>query len=463
MIQPDPSKALRCIPSLDAFLRRDRLANVTHPVAYRESRAYLEKVRGEVLAGKMGESDVTDLFATKAAEEAVLRRCELSQEAHHARVINATGIVLHTGIGRAPLPEVAQRAIVEAAGYAIVEVDPRTGQRNQREEKISALIQQILGVEAGLVVNNNAAATTLVLAALAGGTEVITSRGELIEIGGGFRVPDVMRQAGCTMVEVGATNRTHLRDFEQAITDRTSMLLKVHTSNFRLVGFQGTPSLSELVGLAGQRGLMVVEDLGSGLLCEQNVAGLVNEPRVQDSVKTGAELVCFSGDKLLGGPQSGILVGKKDVVAKVRAHPLYRAFRCDKLTLAALEATLKVYRDGDPLAEIPVLRALSATTDALRRRADTLVGSFRSSGSKILGMAEVVTSDSFAGSGANPAHPIPSVAIALPGGDRVCDALRTGPGTAVFARIENDRVLLDLRSFDGEDLDFVAQQVCDKL
>ena len=463
MMKPDPSKALRCIPSLDAFLSRDNLKGMPRAVAYRESREYIDEVREQVLSGRLGETDVAELFATLKAEEAVMQRCERAQARHHARVINATGIVLHTGIGRAPMPSAAVEAIAQAAGYAIVEVDPATGQRNQREEKISELLASILGVEAGLAVNNNAAATTLVLAAMAGGKEVVTSRGELVEIGGGFRVPDVMRQAGCRMVEVGSTNRTHLRDFAAAITDETAMLLKVHTSNYRLVGFHGTPDLSELVGLARQRGVLAVEDLGSGLLCESPVAGLVEEPRVADSVATGADLICFSGDKLLGGPQSGLIVGTKTAVAQVRAHPLYRAFRCDKLTLAALEATLSIYRDGDPLSEIPTLRALSRSVEQLRERADALCKVLVGSGSKILAKAKVVESESFAGSGANPAHPIPSVAIALPGGERVCDALRSGAGVSVFARIEAGDVLLDLRSLDSEDLDFVASEIIEKL
>ena len=460
MIKPDPNKALRCIPSLDAFLRRETLGGVPRSVVQRESRAYLDEVRTAVLAGRMGEDEVADLFATNAAETEVIDRCGRSQMLHHQRVINATGIVLHTGIGRAPIPDAAREAISQAVGYVIVEIDPRTGQRNQREEKISTLLQQILGVEAGLVVNNNAAATTLVLASLAGGKEVITSRGELVEIGGGFRVPDVMRQARCKLVEVGATNRTHLHDFESAIGDETAMLLKVHTSNFRLVGFHSTPGLGELVPLARSKDLLAVEDLGSGLLYEGEIAGLVNEPRVQQSIVTGADIVCFSGDKLLGGPQCGIIVGSAGVVARVRAHPLYRAMRCDKLTLAGLEAVLAIYRDGDPLEEIPVLRALSRSKEQLEARAEELVGLLvAAQPSPILAEASIVASESFAGSGANPAHPIPSAAVSIPGGSAVSEALRIGPGMPIIARIENDQVLLDLRSLDCEDLEFVASQV----
>ncbi|MCB9871008.1 MAG: L-seryl-tRNA(Sec) selenium transferase [Planctomycetes bacterium] len=462
MMEPDRSQALRSIPSLDAFLRRERLAVLPRAVVSRESREFLDEVRGRVLAGELEVEEVDGMFASDHAEDTVVARCRRARARHHTPVINATGIVLHTGIGRAPLAPAAAEACAAAAGYAIVEVDPVTGLRNQREVRIAGLLGELLDVEGGLVVNNNAAATTLVLAALAAGREVITSRGELVEIGGGFRVPEVMRQAGCTMVEVGATNRTHLEDFARAITDHTALLLKVHTSNFRLVGFHGVPPLAELAVLAHRHGLHAVEDLGSGLICREPVAGLVHEPSVQDSLATGVDLVCFSGDKLLGGPQCGILVGSADLVARCRAHPLYRAFRCDKLTLSALEATLMIYRDGDPLAEIPVLAALSRSVDELLPRAEALRAALADSGGELTA-ARVVHSQSFAGSGANPAHPIASLAVALPGGDRLCDQLRNGSGVPVFARIEDGHVLLDLRSLEGQDLEFVAEQVRMKL
>jgi L-seryl-tRNA(Ser) seleniumtransferase len=463
MTQPDPSKALRCIPSLDAFLRRETLASVARGLVARESRRYLDSIRSEVLAGRLEDGAVEDLFGSSRAEDEVLAMCEEAQLTHHKRVINATGIVLHTGIGRAPLAPAVKAAIVEAAGHAIVEVDPQTGVRNQREVCVSALLADLLGVEAGLVVNNNAAATTLVLAALAAGREVITSRGELVEIGGGFRIPDVMRQAGCHLVEVGATNRTHLEDYEAAVGPNTAMILKVHTSNYRLVGFHGTPELSELVPVAQRKGVLAFEDLGSGLIFDGELEGLANECRVSTSIATGADLICFSGDKLLGGPQAGIIVGSRDTIARVRAHPMYRAMRCDKLTLAALEATLRIYRDGDPGNEIPVLRALGRSREELRQAADRLVGLLSKGDSAVLQQATVIESDSFAGSGANPAHPVPSYAVALPGSDRVCEALRNGPGIPVFARISADRVLLDLRSLDSEDPDQVASEVIRKL
>ncbi len=457
MVNMDPSKALRCIPSLDAFLRRSKLAALSRPLVQRESRLYLESLRAKVLAGELDESQVQALFAGDAGEQEVLRRCALAQSRHHRRVFNATGIVLHTGIGRAPMAPAAQQAMADAGGYAIVEVDPKTGLRNQREVAVAALLREVTGAGGALVVNNNAAATTLVLAATATGREVLVSRGELVEIGGGFRMPDVMAQAGCNMVEVGTTNRTHLRDYQTGMTADTAMLLKVHTSNFLIQGFTSVPSLQELTDLARKHGLLAGEDLGSGLLLPQPLPGMVDEPRVMDSLATGADLVWFSGDKLLGGPQCGIILGDRDLVAKVRAHPLYRAFRCDKTSLAALEATLRIYRDGDPLQEIPVLRALSCPVAELQERAEELLGLLK-------GVAlRCVATESFAGSGANPARSLPSYAVALPGGEATALALRSEPGMPIISRIDKGEVLLDLRSLCGEDLSTLADLVRTKL
>jgi L-seryl-tRNA(Ser) seleniumtransferase len=450
----DAQPALRRIPSLDAFLRHRAFELLPRAVLLRESRAYLANVRGRALAGELDEVGVGRLFDTDDAARQVCARCAGARAAHHRTVINATGVVLHTGLGRAPLARAAAEAISAAAGYAVVELDPRTGQRNEREVAVASLLRDLLGVEGALVVNNNAGAANLMLAALAAGREVIVSRGELVEIGGGFRVPDVMRQAGCTLVEVGTTNRTRVRDYEAAITPETAMLLKVHPSNFRVVGFTEAPALAELVALALRHPrLLVCEDLGSGLLMDQPIAGLEDEPRVRASLAAGPHLVCFSGDKLLGGPQCGIIVGDGQLAARCRAHPLYRAFRCDKLTLAALEATLRIYRDGNAFEDIPTLRALSATPAELERAAAELEGLLPGLG------AEVVATQSFAGAGANPARPLPSHAVAFAGGDAELERLRAGPDIPVFARLEKGRVLLDLRTLVGEDLRVVAAAV----
>lgn len=447
----DRSAALRQLPAVDVILRAPGLGDVPHRLLVREARRWLDDLRASVLANELDAAGVAALTTPEAIGGALARRCQEARRPRHQRVYNATGIVLHTGIGRAPLAERAIEALVAAAGYAVVEVDPASGERDQRELGVAGLLAAVTGAEAALVVNNNAAATTLMLAALCAGREVVVSRGELVEIGGGFRVPDVMRRAGCQMVEVGATNKTHLRDFTGAVTPATVAFLKVHPSNFRIEGFAGTPTVAELRGAAGE--LLVLDDLGSGLLWNEPIAGLSDEPRVADSLAMGAHVTCFSGDKLLGGPQCGILVGRQDLIARCRSNPLYRALRCDKLTLAALEATLQIYRDGDPLHEVPTLRMLGAEPAELRARSHRLLELLPGRG------GEVVASESFAGSGANPAKPIPSFAVALRGSNPDLDMLRAARPFAVFARLADGRVLLDARSLLCEDLADVAAAV----
>lgn len=456
-------QALRGIPSTDAFLRSEGLRELPRPVAVRASRAYLDEIRERVRVGELDKVAVDALFGGGASDDSaavrdVLARALASMAPHHRRVINATGIVLHTGLGRAPLAPAARDAAAQAAGYAVVELDPETGERNEREAAVAALLADITGASGALVVNNNAAAITLLLAAMARGREVVVSRGQLVEIGGGFRMPEVMAQAGCHMVEVGATNRTHLSDYARAISDDTAALLLVHPSNFLVLGFTGQPTRAEIVRLAKEHELRVIDDLGSGFLLRAPLPGLEREPYVGEVVESGVDLTCFSGDKLLGGPQCGIVLGEKDLVAQVRRHPLYRAFRCDKLTLAALEATLRIYRDGDPVAEIPTLRQLAAPADRLKARAEQLAEALSDLS------ARVVPSESFAGSGANPARPLPSFAVALPGGDRVAAALRApGEWPSVFARIDDGEVLLDARTLELEDLDEVQRVVRTRL
>lgn len=449
----DRSSALRLLPSVDHLLRNDDLQSLSRPVLTRVVRSLVDELRQGALDGSIDAVAIKQRCTPGALVATIRERCETASRRRHERVYNATGIVLHTGIGRAPLPSAAVAAMVSASGYAIVEVDPTSGQRDQREGAVSALLQDLTGAPGALVVNNNAAATTLMLAALTADTEVIISRGELVEIGGGFRIPDVMRRAGCTMVEVGATNKTHLHDFEAATTEATSAYLKVHPSNFRIEGFAGTPSVEELHKAASERNLLVLDDLGSGLLWNDPLPGLVEEPRVADSLEQGADVTCFSGDKLLGGPQAGILVGSAELIGRCRAHPLYRAMRCDKLTLAALEATLLLYRDGDPLAGVPTLRMLSVSPEDLENRAGALAMLLRDLG------GEVVSSESFAGSGANPAKPLASFATAIPGGDAQCDQLRAARPVSVFARVTDGKVLLDARTLLLEDLDAVALAV----
>ena len=446
----DSAALLRSLPSVERLLQSDALMRLPRGLALRCARATIDELRAAALSGAIDVVRFAEIANEQAAAATAAQRAQREQRLRHSRVANATGIVLHTGLGRAPLCEAAKAALLDAAGYSVVEVDPRTGLRDQREHAVAALFAQLTGAEAALVVNNNAAATTLALGALCFEQEVVVSRGELVEIGGGFRVPDVMKRAGCVMVEVGATNKTHLRDFEGAVTPRTKAFLKVHPSNFRIEGFAGVPALQDLCALARSRGLWVLDDLGSGFLTDAPIRGLEGEPRVRQSLAAGADVVCFSGDKLLGGPQCGVLLGNPTHIAAMRAHPLYRALRCDKLTLSALEATLRVYRDGDAAMEIPTLRMLSASADELRARSEDLLELLPK------GCGKVVASESFAGSGANPAKSLPSFAVAIQGGDSLADRLRAAVPIAVFARVHDGHVLLDARTLLLEDLHALA-------
>lgn len=390
-------------------------------------------------------------------------RAEVSRSTHR-RVLNATGILLHTGLGRAPLARRAREAMQDVAGQGYVEVDAASGQRNRREDALAAHLCAITGAEAATVVNNNAAATLLGLQALAEGMEVVVSRGELVEIGGGFRMPDVMKQAGCRLVEVGATNRVRVADFEAVVRAETGCLLKVHPSNFRIEGFFEEVSLPELVELGRRHRIPVMEDLGSGWLLDEELPHDPREPFVIQSARTGADIVCFSGDKLLGGCQAGFLIGKADAIDRVKRHPMYRALRLGKCELAALEATLWIYRFGEPKEEIPVLRAMYADLDGLEARARRLENDVRPQLQRLGYDVSVRASESFVGSGASPARPIESRALFLTpiegksfaGVEGFARALRTAT-PAVFPRIGENCLVLDLRSLQpDEDREVVA-------
>lgn len=360
------------------------------------------------------------------------------------RVLNATGVVVHTNLGRAPLPEAALRRIAETAGgYSNLEYDLETGARGSRQDHVAEPLCALTGAEAALVVNNNAAAVLLALAALADGREVIVSRGELVEIGDSFRIPEVLARSGARLVEVGTTNRTRLADYEQAVTAESAVLLRVHQSNFRIVGFTERPALGELAELAARRGLLLVDDLGSGALGE-----LADEPSVRETLAAGAHLACFSGDKLLGGPQAGIVVGRADLIAKLRRHPLQRALRPDKLTIAALEGTLALYRTPERAArEIPVLRMLHEPDEAVRARAERLA--------RLTG-GEVVRTVSRVGGGALPLFELPSFACALP--ETLAVPLRLGD-PPVIGVVREGRLLLDCRTLADADIERAASAV----
>lgn len=366
------------------------------------------------------------------------------------RVVNATGIVLHTNLGRAPLAPAAAAAAMAAAGYCNLEFDMAAGERGSRTAGIEPLLRALTGAEAGLAVNNCAAAVLLALSGLAAGGEVVVSRGELVEIGGGFRIPDVIQQGGARLVEVGTTNKTRLDDYARAVTPATRVLLKVHQSNFRMTGFTEETPLRELAGLARERGLLLVHDLGSGALTGLRLGGRPPEVTVQDSIAAGVDAVAFSGDKLLGGPQSGLLAGRAAAIDILRRHPLLRALRLDKLTLAALEATLRLHRDG---GTVPALAMMNQAPAALQARADRLAA--------LLGPhARPEPTTGFAGGGTLPDAGIPSMGVGLrvDGPERVKAALRDG-SPPVIARVADGRVLLDMLTVGDDEVPEVAAAV----
>jgi L-seryl-tRNA(Ser) seleniumtransferase len=440
-------EALRQIPSVDQVLGsagvRALLDAEPRPVVVRAVRAALDAVRAEVRAAD-GAAAVPPL-ARIAAD--VVERVRTRPRGLR-RVLNATGIVLHTNLGRARLAEEAVRALAESApGACDLELDLETGRRGSRTARLERRLTEITGAEAAFVVNNNAAALVLALNELAQGREAIVSRGELVEIGGSFRLPEVMARTGAKLVEVGTTNRTHLRDYEAAIGPETALLLKVHRSNFRQDGFVAEPALAELAELGARRGVPVLHDLGSGLL--HPVAATRDEPRLTDSLRAGVDVVTMSGDKLLGGPQAGILLGKAAVLDRLRRNPLARAVRVDKFTIAALAATLDLLEDADRArARIPVLRALAAAPEELAARASAIAGAL--AGCPDL-QVRLVAATSEVGGGAVPAAGLPTTAVALRhaalSADELAAELR-GLDLPVIGRIAEGEVRLDPRSLD---------------
>ena len=410
-------------------------------------RAVLTQARGRLRNGSRAAPSADDVLSSA--------RALLAEHAAPGlrRVINATGIILHTNLGRAPMPpEAAEAAAAVARGYCNLEFDLATGGRGSRMQAVEPLLRALTGAEAGLAVNNCAAAMLLALAALAGDGEVIVSRGELVEIGGGFRIPDVIRQGGARLVEVGTTNKTRLADYRDAITPETRVLLKVHQSNFQIVGFTESVEAPALSGLAQERGLLLIDDLGSGTVTDLRRLGRPPEATVQESVAAGADVVAFSGDKLLGGPQMGLLVGRSAAVDTMRRHPLLRALRPDKMSLAALEATLRLHNSHGHEA-IPALRAMGQSAAALRARAERLAA--------MLGpFAQAQATQGFAGGGALPNEAIASAAVALhvPAPDQVAARLRAG-APAVVGRIADGCLLLDMLTVPDSELAELAASV----
>ncbi len=443
----------RGLPKVDALLEREDLSSLCvelpRPLVVEAVREAVDSVRRALAAGQ----DVPVDAGSVAADALVRARARARPSLR--RVVNATGVVVHTNLGRSPLAPSAMDAVdAVARGYSTLEYDADSGERGSRHSHVEDLIRRVTGAEAAMAVNNNAAAVLLTLACLARGREAIVSRGQLVEIGGSFRVPDVMAESGAIMVEVGTTNKTHLRDYENAICERTGLLLKVHSSNFRVVGFVQEVSAGELVALGAERGVPVFEDQGSGVLVDLRRWGLPGEPTVSESVAAGVDVVSCSGDKLLGGPQAGILAGKREVVERLKRHPLARAVRLDKMTLAALEATLRLYIDPDRAArELPTLRMLFATRDEMATRAARLADAIskRCGGAYLTGVHDDV---SRAGGGALPMADIPTVTVAVsPQGMGVEDLerrLRAGE-PPVVARIADGRLLIDPRTLTESD------------
>ncbi len=439
--------ARRRLPSVDAVVRA---AGDVDPPRDRFVRA----VR-DVLAEARAAGATLD---EPAAADAARRRLGDRDRRSLRRVLNATGVVLQTNLGRAPLAPAAIAAIAEAAGSVSVEYDLETGRRGERHGHASRLLAELTGAEDGVVVNNNAAAVLLALAALASRKEVIVARGELVEIGGGFRIPDVLRRSGAKLVEVGTTNRTYVRDYAAAITERTGAILRVHASNFKVIGFVARPEDRSLGSLAHERGIAFIHDLGSGTLIDTSRFGLAREETVAEAVAAGADVVTFSGDKLLGGPQAGLAVGRSAAIAALRGHPLMRAMRPDKLTIAALVATLELYRDGRAESELPVWRMIAATPAALAKRARSLAARLATGGVE----SEVIETRSTVGGGSLPEETQPSRAIAIAArhgrANETAARLRTAE-PPVIARVVDGRAALDLRSVAPEDDEMLVRAV----
>jgi L-seryl-tRNA(Ser) seleniumtransferase len=424
---------------------------VSHHVVVAEVRAFLDNLRGEL---QQRAAEVRIPAASELADR-IAQWIVSDQRPRLRPVINATGVILHTGLGRSPLADAAlQEVCAVAGGYASLEVDLDSGARSQRVHAVDKLLTELTGAEAALVVNNNAAATLLTLAALAKGREVIVSRGHLVEIGGSYRLPEVMAVSGAVLREVGTTNKTRIDDYAQAIGATTGALLRVHPSNYVIRGFTEQASLAELVDLGRRHQLPVVDDIGSGALVDFAQFGLTGEPMAADSVEAGADLVLFSGDKLLGGPQCGVIVGRRTYIEALTRHPLARALRVDKLTLAALAATLRLYRDpADAKARIPLLMLVSTSADNLANRAQRLAPQLQAC--TVVKSVEVVSGTAFLGGGSVPTQELASWCVSLEPAegtvDQLARRLRLGP-YAVFGRIQHDRLLLDLRSvFPSQD------------
>ena len=432
-------EGLRTLPSIDKLLRSTRtktlISKFGRPLVVRSLRDTLEKIRQEYLAERTEATSAPDTILDQV-------ETQLEKYTHTSLhpVINATGVILHTNLGRSPLSRSAIEAVQSVAlNYSTLEFNLKNGKRGSRLIHAEEVLQNLLNVEAALVVNNNASAVLLALSALANRRKVIIPRSQLVEIGGGFRVPDVMKQSGAKLVEIGTTNRVHLSDYQYALEESTAVVMRAHRSNFQIIGFTSEPEIQEIITTTHQAGAIFLDDLGSGALLDTNHYGLAHEPTVQESLADGADLVCFSGDKLLGGPQAGIIVGKSELIKKIRKHPLARAVRADKLCLAALSATLIHYLKDEAETMIPIWQFISATLDSLKSRAE----GWKST----IGRGEILQNKSTIGGGSLPGETLETWLLALDVNnvDQFLAKLRD-QDPPIIGRIENGKILLDPRT-----------------
>lgn len=459
MSKAAPKTLLRALPSVDSLLRTATARSLRGVLGATRlssfARQITNELRSEILAAEDGAGphlERTGLLAEAEKRLAAMHQDEGKKALR--RVINATGVVLHTNLGRAPLSAAARRAITEeTAGYCNLEYDIELGERGRRGPRSEELLVALTGAEAALVVNNCAAAALLVLTTLASDGDTLVSRGELVEIGGDFRVPDVMAQSGTRMIEVGTTNRTRLSDYENAMGETTRLLMRVHASNYRIIGFTKAPTTQELADLAHRQELALYEDAGSGALIDLSSFGIDGEPVIRNSIEAGADVVSFSGDKLLGGPQAGLLVGRSKIIERMRSHPLYRALRADKIRLAALEATLEAYARETSAQEVPAHRFITMSAIEIKERAEKMLARLQGKISQAFAL-RLQTGESAAGGGAGPTSRLPTVLISLTHQNLTASqielALRLST-PPVIARIIDDSVLLDLRTVAEQD------------
>ena len=463
----DIKTLFRKLPGVDRLLMspdlEESLQTFPRSLVLKAIHQVLGELREQIQRGRILEADKA-LSIEKVAED-VLRRLHLIAQPSLRPLINGAGIVVHTNLGRSILAERALKNFRPiAGGYSNLEYDLSKGKRGSRYSHVEEILLELTGAEGAMVVNNNAAAVLIALETMAGGREVIVSRGQLVEIGGSFRIPDVMRKSGATLVEVGATNRTHLRDYETAIGPETALLLKVHQSNYQIVGFTKEVTLAELVELGRKYDLPVMEDLGSGCFIDFSRYGLKKEPTVQEVLAQGADLVTFSGDKLLGGPQAGIILGRREIIESVKKNPLNRAMRIDKLTLLALEQTLRIYRnEQEAVQEIPTLRMIFQSYKTVAGKADRLIGLIGKLRTKNFSM-QLVDGTSRPGGGALPLLELPSRLLSLVPGKLTSQFMETwlrSYDPPVIARQEKESVLLDIRTIQNRELKIVAQAIKD--